>query len=244
MTFESDWSAWHAERERAAGAEYGPASLESTNWLISEPAAVEGIPGLWAVAGEDSIRGTDLGVDGATVTLRRGQALRLGRRELRLFRRRENTALRVFNPARPQRERFSAIDTYRPDPAWRLPAVFEPAIDETITVTSIDGAQHEEAIAGRLRFALRGVPHELTATRSAGALHVVFGDGTNGVETYRFRFLTIDEPAADGTTVVDFTRAYLPPCAFSDQFVCPRPHEGNRFAASIRAGERAVVLGR
>ena len=156
----------------------------------------------------------------------------------------ENTALRVFNPARPQRERFSAIDTYRPDPAWRLPAVFEPAVDETIRVTSIDGTQHEEAIAGRLRFALRGVPHELTATRSAGALHVVFGDGTNGVETYRFRFLTIDEPAADGTTVVDFTRAYLPPCAFSDQFVCPRPHEGNRFAVSIRAGERAVVLGR
>src|SRR6478736_2077511 len=76
MSFESDWRAWHDERERVAGADYGPSALESTNWLISEPAAVENVPGLWAVGAEGEIRGTELGVAGATVTLRRGEALR------------------------------------------------------------------------------------------------------------------------------------------------------------------------
>lgn len=245
MSFESDWQDWHAERERAAGAEYGPAALESTNWLISEPAAVEGVPGLWAVNGDGGIRGSELGVAGATVTLRRGDALRLGRRELRVFPRREHTALRVFNPSRPQRERFSAIDTYRPDPAWRLAATFEPASDESIIIVAIDGDRHDAPVAGRLHFEIRGVPHELTVTRSVkGGLGAVFGDGTNGVETFPFRFLEIDEPADDGTAVVDFNRAYLPPCAFSDQYVCPLPPLGNRYSAPIRAGERAVVLGR
>ncbi|MCK2023892.1 DUF1684 domain-containing protein [Microbacterium sp. kSW2-24] len=245
MSFESDWRAWHDERERVAGADYGPSALESTNWLISEPAAVENVPGLWAVGAEGEIRGTELGVAGATVTLRRGEALRFGRRELRVFPRRETVALRVFNPARPQRERFSAIDAYRPDPAWRLPATFEPATDESITIVAIDGDQHEALIAGRLRFEIRGVAHELTVTRNVrGGLGAVFADGTNGIETFPFRFLAIDEPDDDGTAVVDFNRAYLPPCAFSDQFVCPLPPAGNRFTAPIRAGERAIVLGR
>lgn len=245
MSFEDDWRAWHASRERYAGAEYGPASLESTNWLITLPSAVDGIPGLWALTDDGGIRGSELGLEGATVTLQGTDTLRLGRRELRVFPRDEQVALRVFNPARPQRERFSGIDAYRPDEGWRIPAVFEATPDETVTFTSVDGRRHESPIAGRLRFALRGKQQQLTVTRnSAGVLNAVFGDGTNGHETYRFRFLPVDEPAADGSAVIDFNRAYLPPCAFSDQFICPHPPDANRFSVPIRAGERAVVLGR
>lgn len=245
MGFEDDWRDWHASRERYAGAEYGPASLESTNWLITLPSAVDGIPGLWARTDDGGIRGTELGVEGASVALHGADTLRLGRRELRVFPRDELVALRVFNPGRPQRERFSGIDAYRPDEAWRLPAVFEQTPDERITFTAVDGRAHDSPIAGRLRFTLRGKELRLAVTRGAqGGLSAVFGDGTNGQETYRFRFLPIDEPADDGSAVVDFNRAYLPPCAFSDQFVCPLPPTENRISAPIRAGERAVVLGR
>lgn len=244
MGFRSDWHEWHAARERYAGAEYGPSALESTNWLISEPAAVDGIPGLWALAGDDGIRGTELGQAGSSVTLRGAQTLRLGRRELRVFDRNGAIALRVWNPARPQREWFTAIDAYAPDERWRLPATFEPTPGERILVTSVDGASRETDVAGRLHFTLAGAPHTLTVTRTGqGALSAVFSDGTSGLETYRFRFLPVDEPAEDGTAVLDFTRAYLPPCAFSDQFVCPLPPPGNRYSTPIRAGERVVVLG-
>ena len=49
-------------------------------------------------------------------------------------------------------------------------------------------------------------------------------------------------PAPDeaGRTAIDFNRAYLPPCAFSDQFVCPLPAPGNRLPVRIAAGERAA----
>ncbi|WP_455905567.1 DUF1684 domain-containing protein [Microbacterium sp.] len=245
MGFEDEWRAWHDSRERYAGAEYGPAALESTNWLITEPAAVEGVPGLWALTGDGGIRGSDLGTTGSVVTLRGRDTLRLGRRELRVFDRRGEVALRVFNPRRPERERFSAIDAYPPRKGWRIAAVFEPTPGETITVTSVDGRSHESDLAGRLRFTLDGVAVALAATRTPqGGLSAVFADGANGTETYRFRFLPIEEPASDGSVVIDFNRAYLPPCAFSDQYVCPQPPPGNRFSAPIRAGERAVVLGR
>lgn len=245
MSFEKEWQDWHTSRERYAGAEYGPAALESTNWLITEPAAVDGIPGLWALTGDGGIRGSDLGQTGETVALRGVQTLRLGRRELRVFNRGGTVALRVFNPGRLERERFSGIDAYRPDRAWRIPARFEATPGEQITITAVDGEAHESPVAGRLHFTLHGAEQQLTVTRSPqGALSAVFGDGTNGRETYRFRFLPVDEPAADGAAVIDFNRAYLPPCAFSDQFVCPLPPPGNRYTVPIRAGERAVVLGR
>ncbi|OAN41628.1 DUF1684 domain-containing protein [Microbacterium sp. H83] len=244
MGFEDDWRIWHASRERYAAAEYGPAALESTNWLITEPAAVEGVPGLWALTGDGGIRGSDLGTAGSVVTLRGSDSLRLGRRELRVFDRRGSVALRVFNPRRPQRELFSAIDAYPPREGWRIRADFEPTPGETIAITAIDGMVTESELAGRLHFRLDGIPLSLVATRSSrGGLTAVFADGTNGVETYRFRFLPIEEPDADGTAIVDFNRAYLPPCAFSDQFFCPQPPAANRYSLPIRAGERALVLG-
>ncbi len=244
MGFEDDWRVWHESRERYAGAEYGPAALESTNWLITEPAAVEGVPGLWALTGDGGIRGSDLGTSGSVVTLRGSETLRLGRRELRVFDRRGDVALRVFNPRRPEREHFRAIDAYPPRQVWRIPAVFEETPGELLTVTAIDGRTQETELAGRLRFSLDGVPSILAVTRSsAGGLSAVFADGTNGIETYRFRFLPLEEPAADGSVVIDFNRAYLPPCAFSDQYLCPQPTQTNRYSLPIRAGERAVVLG-
>ncbi|WP_241795845.1 DUF1684 domain-containing protein [Microbacterium sp. C5A9] len=242
--FEDEWRAWHESRERYAGAEYGPAALESTNWLITEPAAVEGVPGLWALTGDGGIRGSDLGAGGSVVTLRGGETLRLGRRELRVFDRRGSVALRVFNPRRREREHFSAIDAYPPREGWRIAASFEQTPGETITITAIDGQAAETELAGRLHFELDGIPLTLHATRTPqGSLSAVFADGTNGIETYRFRFLPIDEPAADGSAVIDFNRAYLPPCAFSDQYLCPQPPAGNRYSLPIRAGERVVVLG-
>lgn len=245
MGFVDEWRAWHASRERYAGAEYGPAALESTNWLITEPAAVDGVSGLWALTGDGGIRGTDLGATGSVVTLRGRETLRIGRRELRVFDRRGELALRVFNPRRLERERFSAIDAYPPREGWRIPARFEATPGETVAITTIDGRTHETELAGRLHFTLDGAALALAVTRSEqGGLSAIFGDGTNGTETYRFRFLPIEEPAADGSAVIDFNRAYLPPCAFSDQFVCPLPPAGNRYSAPIRAGERAVVLGR
>jgi len=48
-------------------------------------------------------------------------------------------------------------------------------------------------------------------------------------------------PKPDGTIVLDFNQAVLPPCAFSYAFNCPMPPKQNRFTVAIEAGEKNVV---
>jgi hypothetical protein len=72
-----------------------------------------------------------------------------------------------------------------------------------------------------------------------GSLWLVFGDATNGTETYAGgRFLYTEPPAADSRVVVDFNRAYNPPCVFSPYATCPLPWPENRLPVRVEAGER------
>lgn len=80
----------------------------------------------------------------------------------------------------------------------------------------------------------------LTATGGSAeqGLFFVFSDGTAGSETYPGgRFL--DTGAIDkGTVMLDFNRAYNPPCTVTPFATCPLPPGENRLAVPIRAGER------
>jgi len=42
---------------------------------------------------------------------------------------------------------------------------------------------------------------------------------------------------------VDLNRTQLPPCAFSDAFICPFPPPGNTLPFALEAGERALLTG-
>ena len=75
---------------------------------------------------------------------------------------------------------------------------------------------------------------------NAGRLWLVFGDETNGRETYGGgRFLVTGPVQPDGRVEVDFNLAYNPPCVFSPYATCPLPPDGNRLPVRIVAGERA-----
>lgn len=43
----------------------------------------------------------------------------------------------------------------------------------------------------------------------------------------------------NGTVVLDFNKAYNPPCAFTDFATCPLPPRQNRLPVRIEAGELA-----
>jgi uncharacterized protein (DUF1684 family) len=67
---------------------------------------------------------------------------------------------------------------------------------------------------------------------------IVFADRTSGKETYgAARFLYIDPPH-DGKVVIDFNRAYNPPCAFTAFATCPLAPPENRLDLRVTAGER------
>ncbi|WP_105804371.1 DUF1684 domain-containing protein [Leucobacter massiliensis] len=248
--FAASWHDWQRQRLAAATEPHGPAALTLTAWLSEEPRELPALPGTWRAAGT-SIVGS--GFAPGEITLPGGEAvtgeavlddgvteLRAGERALRRFERDGSLALRIFDPASPGRLGLRAIEAYDPEPRWRLGARFEPG-EQRREIELADGYRRTAATSGSLAFELDGEPLRLTGTVGPAGISVVFGDATNGVESYGFRFLTVPLPDDEGRTVVDFTRAYLPPCAFSDQFVCPLPVAENRLAVPIRAGERVVL---
>jgi uncharacterized protein (DUF1684 family) len=68
-------------------------------------------------------------------------------------------------------------------------------------------------------------------------LWFVFKDRTSGHSTYgagRFLYAPL---ADDGSVILDFNKAYHPPCAFTPYATCPRPPKGNVLPVEIPAGE-------
>ena len=93
-----------------------------------------------------------------------------------------------------------------------------------------------------MAFEVGGRTHRLQALRGGdlGELWLIFGDATNGDETYGGgRYLYTAAPDADGAVVVDFNRAYNPPCVFTHYATCSMPWPANRLPIRIEAGEQA-----
>lgn len=159
--------------------------------------------------------------------------------------------LRVWDAGSPAIRAFDRIDAYPYDPDWVIEARFTPVeASRTVPFEHIrdNGGTRDLVVPGDIVFTRAGVEHRLAAFDDGGALLLVFADATNGQETYgsgRFLFVRRDDGAAfgaPGTVVLDFNRAFVPPCGFSAQYNCPLPPSQNRFAEPIRAGERNVVF--
>ena len=49
--------------------------------------------------------------------------------------------------------------------------------------------------------------------------------------------------SVDDGSVLNFNRAHLPPCAFSEHFLCPTPVSANKLEFSVEAGEKWSIFG-
>ena len=66
----------------------------------------------------------------------------------------------------------------------------------------------------------------------------MFQDRTNGRESYGGgRFLNAPPPK-DGTTVLDFNKAFNPYCSVNEFVVCTVPPPENRLTVRVAAGEQ------
>jgi len=163
---------------------------------------------------------------------------------------------RIWRQDSPANLAFDEIERYDYDPAWVLEGRFE-LVDEARVVPfehiKDAGASRSLPVSGDLVFTVDGTEYRLNAfdTNYGGAakLQLVFGDRTNGPETYGAgRFLFLDHPGASGElapgdsipVTVDFNRATVPPCGFSNQMNCPLPPLQNRLPFPVRAGEKKV----
>ncbi|HEY6608316.1 MAG TPA: DUF1684 domain-containing protein [Candidatus Limnocylindria bacterium] len=168
--------------------------------------------------------------------------LEVGALRMCLIERGGRLAVRTWDLASLARAEFDGIDHWPVDGRWRLDARIEETPGRMLSVPDVLGFVEEEASPGDIVFGLDGVEHRLQALPGgpSGEMWLVFGDATNGLETYGGgRFLYTDAPDGAGRVVVDFNRAYNPPCVFSPFATCPLPWPANRLATRIEAGERS-----
>ena len=71
-----------------------------------------------------------------------------------------------------------------------------------------------------------------------GHVPSILGDRTNGDTTYGAGRYLYADLEADDRIVVDFNKAYTPPCAFTPFATCPLPPPENRLGIPIEAGEK------
>lgn len=227
-TAPADWQRWHREREAALLAPHGTASLVGTHWLGAEPVEVPGLDAPWTLR-------DGAATDGVLV-LTPGERAERGDLLLTVIERDGEVALRVWDPAAPTRTGLAGVDAFPHDPAWVAEGRLERAAD-ALPVDHVDGHRTTEPHAGTVHVTVAG--HDLALAALAqpdGRLLVPFADATNGTSTRQFRFLKLD-PDAAGRVVVDLNRAYLPPCAFTDHYLCPMPPAQNRLPFAVVAGE-------
>ena len=169
--------------------------------------------------------------------------LELGTLRFHLILRGGRFALRVRDAAAPAIRTFPGMQHFPIDPSWRIIGRLEPAARGlTIEILDITGAVSRAPTPGSFVFERDSSTWRMDALPGGddGSLWLIFGDASNGTDTYGGgRFLYSEPVAADGTVVVDFNLAYNPPCVFSPYATCPLPPAQNRLALRIEAGERA-----
>lgn len=221
---EEDWQAWHARRIASVTSATGNLALIETRWQRENNKITRGD----ALAGQPST---------VTVTEHErhdfdGHAIAEG--------------VRIWDSNSEAIQAFDTIDTYPFDPAWIIEGSFIPHpesrevpfeyVRETPELRNLP-------VPGEIRVRIDNVDYRLDAFDDEGTLILAFADPTNGKETYPAgRFLVIPRGADSDRVVIDFNRAYVPPCGFSIAYNCPLPPLQNRLKVSVRAGEKNPIF--
>ncbi|MGB3949149.1 MAG: DUF1684 domain-containing protein [Bacteroidia bacterium] len=136
---------------------------------------------------------------------------------------------------------FTTITRYPTNEKWRVVATLqEPQQPKKILINDIIGNSTPTPFAGTLYFELNEQKFQLDATLEGDKLFIVFADETNGHETYGGgRFLYADKPLSGNKVILDFNKAYNPPCCFTNYATCPIPTIQNNLKTKITAGEKS-----
>lgn len=164
--------------------------------------------------------------------------------DLRMFpiKRGDQVAIRLRDLKSEKRAKFAGLKYYPLSSAHRVVATFIPhATPKTIPIVNVIGQVIDMESPGVATFSINGRRLQLDAVYEDERrldLFLIFTDPTSRDTTYQSgRYLHAPLPK-DGTVILDFNKAYSPPCAFNEFATCPLPPKQNRLAARIEAGEK------
>jgi len=175
----------------------------------------------------------------------RAPLVAIGDLRFRIIKRGEKLGIRLRDLNSPLLRAFRDVPCYPIDTGWRIAAVLQPPAADAgrIAITNVLGQTSQQPSPGKLVFTYHGSSYSLATMEEDGNLFIVFADGTTGRTTYQSgRFIQVAMPAgADHQTVIDFNKAYNPPCAFTDFATCPLPPKENVLPIDVEAGEKRFV---
>jgi len=164
----------------------------------------------------------------------------VGRLRLYVIQRSDRYGIRMKDPESQFLRDFHGIEAFPANEEYRVTAKFV-ADPRKIPITNIVGQTEPEDSPGYAVFRLHGQEYRLRPVLDdpgSKSLFFIFRDLTSRKEAYGAgRFLDTDGPQG-GKVVLDFNKAYNPPCAFTPYATCPLPPKENQLAVRIEAGEK------
>jgi len=148
-------------------------------------------------------------------------------------------AIRIWDNQREERFRLPPLKWFPIDKKYRFNAKYtrypkpkqSPQDDSTGDVV-------DDRLDGFLAFRFEGKTYKLDVTETqTKKLFVKFRDGTSSKESYPPSRYLYTEPPIKGKVLLDFNRAYSPPCAFTPFATCVFAPPQNTLPFRVEAGE-------
>ena len=161
-----------------------------------------------------------------------------------IIKRGERYGIRLRDHKHPRIDELDHIPSYPIQTGYVVEAILEPFEEPRtmIVATPLEGFTESYECPGILKFRIRGKELNLHPFISGEGYFLVFADETTGLETYGAGRFMYAVPDSTGRIILDFNKAYNPPCAFSPFATCPMPPRENFMPAAIEAGEKSVHL--
>jgi len=150
-------------------------------------------------------------------------------------------ALQIWDRTRQERNRYPPRNWFDLEDGAVVRATYTAyPVPSRVKMPDAHGGSVGGYIHGYVSLRLDGKSHSLEATElEGGGLFIQFRDATNETETFPDgRYLETQPAAEDGAVILDFNRAFNPPCAFSEFVACTLAPKSNAVRSPIRAGER------
>ncbi|MBI4428987.1 MAG: DUF1684 domain-containing protein [Ignavibacteriales bacterium] len=254
LAHEEEVRAWHERRTRNLHRDYGWLTLIALEWLRQGPNHLSGV-GTLTLTNDSLFFRTEKNVN-ATLNdepfsegplIPEGQnvrpdTVRIASRTFVVIERAGRFAVRMWDKNAKTRKEFGGIERFPIDLKWRFEARWEAynPPKQIKVPTVIPDYEQDYPVPGVAIFTFAGKRYRLEPVLEEpdGDYFFIFGDKTNGRETYGAGRFLYAKPAKDGKVIIDFNKAYNPPCAFTEYATCPLPPPGNKLPISVEAGEK------
>jgi len=244
---------WRQQREEELKGDRGWLAVSGLPWLKEGDTTIGSAadntvqladgPARWGTLSRAGDRVTLHPADGpARQITEEDEPFQIGRTWVQLIKRSDRIGLRLWDPQNERKLAFEGLRWYDVKPDYRVVGRFIKSPAPTkVKIANVIGQMNDYPSPGVVQFELQGKTFTLTPvyeTPAEDEFFYIFKDETAAKTTYgagRFVYSALPDP--DGNVVLDFNRAYSPPCAYTDFATCPLPPPVNRLKVAIEAGE-------